>query len=889
MEYFVSGYFLKNTYFLALIAIFVICEVILAMPANPVAFDARQPDGKKIRLHIRGDERFHWFEDVEGYPVVRDKKRYAYGKLDRNGRLEATALTVGTDNPKAAGMKKKVLFPTEPLRTLGLSVMSGEEPTISPAKVQPTGTVKNLVVLCLFSDHTVENDARLEGDYDILFNQVGGDPTLAPTGSVKDYYLENSYDVMTLESTVMAWVTLPHSEAYYADGSDGMGDYPANSQGMVEDALDALNLVDPQVDFSQFDKDGDGYIDAITFIHSGYGAESGGGGGDWIWSHRWGLDSHEWTSTEGVKVNDYHTEPALWGTSGTNIVRFAVIAHELGHFFGLPDLYDTDGSGSGIGSWGIMANSWGFDNSQLHPPHFSAWSKIELGWVTPTVIDTPGTYTASQVETNRQIYRIDNGYPSGEYLLIENRQPTGIETKIPQGGLCIYHIDEQADDDTEGYPGQSGWPSNGNHYRVSLLGADGDYDLENGSNQGDAGDVYHGGGVSELSPMTVPNTDAYQSGNIIVTDNTIMNVSPAGVSMTFTYEDGIIPLPPEAFDMDVFTDINAPLTINLKSFDDSRPDPPSAVTCRIISLPNHGSLTDKHGVVINSVPHVLANYENEVIYTPRWNCRHAAAFGFVVNDGGTVPDGGDSNEATVTVNVVDLLYSANMDTDPGWTFNGHIGLPDWQWGVPGGMGGAHGNPDPTSGFTGANVIGYDISDESNGGDYAEIDSTEWAMTPAIDCSGVNNIQLRFYRWLNIEESDYDHAYIEISNDGSNWNLVWENSSEITDSTWMQQTYDISAFADDQATVYLRWGMGPTDRGWHYSGWNIDDVMVMAVNPVELDGDFDLDCDVDPDDLMILLDHWLETCPECDGTDLSDDGVVDLRDISILAQNWLSEV
>ncbi|MCF7954647.1 MAG: hypothetical protein K9M75_02480, partial [Phycisphaerae bacterium] len=238
---------------------------------------------------------------------------------------------------------------------------------------------------------------------------------------------------------------------------------------------------------------------------------------------------------------------------------------------------------------------------------------------------------------------------------------------------------------------------------------------------------------------------------------------------------------------------------------------------------------------------------------------------------------------------VDLLYSANMDTDPGWTFTGHSSLPEWKWGVPGGMGGAHGYPDPTSGFTGANVIGYDISANYNGGDYGRIESTEWATTPAIDCSGVSDVVLSFYRWLNVEDPAYDHAYIEISNDGLNWNTVWENPSEITDSSWMQQTYDISAFADGQATVYLRWGMGPTDWAWNYSGWNIDDVMVMAVNPVKMDGDFDLDCDVDPEDLMIMLNHWLETCTECDGTDLVEDGVINMRDLAILAQNWLSGV
>ena len=155
---------------------------------------------------------------------------------------------------------------------------------------------------------------------------------------------------------------------------------------MVEDAL---NLADALVDFGQFDQDNDGYVDAIDIIHSGYGAETGSGGGNWIWSHKWSLwalAGGEWTSKDNnanavkVKVYDYHTEPALWGTSGTGITRIGVICHETGHFFGLPDLYDTDQTSEGIGSYCLMANSWGFDGTQQHPPHFSAWCKTQLGW-----------------------------------------------------------------------------------------------------------------------------------------------------------------------------------------------------------------------------------------------------------------------------------------------------------------------------------------------------------------------------------------------------------------------------------------------------------------------------------------------------------------------------
>jgi M6 family metalloprotease-like protein len=82
--------------------------------------------------------------------------------------------------------------------------------------------------------------------------------------------------------------------------------------------LDQNNLVD----FSQFDNDNDGFIDAVTFLHSGYGAEWGGTDQygafytDRIWSHKWGLGAQKFTSSSGVKVGDYHISPAVWGKSG---------------------------------------------------------------------------------------------------------------------------------------------------------------------------------------------------------------------------------------------------------------------------------------------------------------------------------------------------------------------------------------------------------------------------------------------------------------------------------------------------------------------------------------------------------------------------------------------
>lgn len=508
----------------------------LAVPASPFSFSDVQPDGSHVTLHIRGDEHFNWTENTDGFTVVRDAGgRYVYARLGADGRLEATGFEVGKADPRALGLTRRIL-PAPAVRAqsrlTGASPLIGEAAT-PPEAVLPVGNVKNMVIMIRFSDH-VGRPLPSSADIDTLFNAVGGDAQLAPTGSVKDVYLENSYGQMTLNSTVFGWIDVPNTEAYYANGQSG-------DSTLWEALRHALDVVDQTVNFNDFDTDNDGNIDAIAFIHSGYGAEWGGtdqygaSTPNRIWSHRWAIQQPAWSSNDGVQVSDYHISPGVWGTSGSDIGRIGVISHETGHFFGLPDLYDTDGSGEGIGSYGMMANSWGFDGSQLYPPHFSPWSKEILGWLTPTILSSSGSYSLPEVEFSSTVYRVDNGYPQDEYLLIENRQPVGFDGAMPQGGLVVWHIDETTGFNTEGYPGQGGWPGNGNHYRVAVLQADGNYDLERGNNRGDAGDVYHGGGVTEISPTTTPNTDAYQNGNIVVTGNTLSGIAAASANMAFTF------------------------------------------------------------------------------------------------------------------------------------------------------------------------------------------------------------------------------------------------------------------------------------------------------------------------------------------------------------------
>ncbi len=99
--------------------------------------------------------------------------------------------------------------------------------------------------------------------------------------------------------------------------------------------------------------------------------------------------------------------------------------------------------------------------------------------------------------------------------------------------------------------------------------------------------------------------------------------------------------------------------------------------------------------------------------------------------------------------------------------------------------------------------------------------------------------MKFWRWLGVETSTYDHAYIKVSNDGAIWTTVWENTEEVADSDWNLIEIDISEIADNQSSVYVKWTMGETDGGWQYCGWNIDDVKILGYESNGIDDNYEL--------------------------------------------------
>ncbi len=200
--------------------------------------------------------------------------------------------------------------------------------------------------------------------------------------------------------------------------------------------------------------------------------------------------------------------------------------------------------------------------------------------------------------------------------------------------------------------------------------------------------------------------------------------------------------------------------------------------------------------------------------------------GFVSFQNTTTGEGNATREVQLTVGQRDLAVSFNMDHNPGWSMEGA-----WEWGVPAGAAAEYGGPDPTSGSTGANVLGYNLQ-----GAYGNLMAATDLTSSPINCRGLQQVRLRFQRWLGVEVARYDHAILSISNDGNEYHTVWANpeSSEVADVAWTEVEYDISPWADDEATVFLRWTMGTTDDSYVYCGWNIDDVQLWAFGEIIVD-------------------------------------------------------
>ena len=389
-----------------------------------------------------------------------------------------------------------------------------------------------LVVLVNFQDSVLRHTQQ---DFDHWLNQPGYSEN-GGTGSVKDYYRDNSMGQFIPNFKVVGPYTLSQPTAYYGGNSSTTNGTDTNPRDMVKEAVELAKKNNPDLDFRQFDNDGDGIMDNCYVIYAGY-SEASTANGDDIWPHSWYLDDN--TTIDGVQVHDYSCSAELVGMPGAPVVPsmdgIGTFTHEFGHVLGLKDMYDTDdtSNGKGIdpGAYSLYA-SGSYNNDSRTPPCLMAFERMQMGWMKEdediVEVKNPEDVTLTTIADNKA--RFINCQPdrtSGtgmEWFILENRQQTGWDKYIPGHGLLITHYD-YTDEMKKDWWDINGPNNSAKHRCMYIVPADG---IDNEVTR--SGDTYPGKSANtsftdttspsslnwEKEPVNVPITNIMeQDGNVM--------------------------------------------------------------------------------------------------------------------------------------------------------------------------------------------------------------------------------------------------------------------------------------------------------------------------------------------------------------------------------------
>jgi M6 family metalloprotease-like protein len=482
---------------------------------NPV--EHVQPDGTVAVTRMFGDARYSYLETLDGYTVQLNQKTgfYEYVKRGPDGKFRLTGLIVGKNDPAITGLDKHVREAPEIVKeSIGASAPEAVPPGPTKNGYFPSsGVLPALVIPAYWNDDDDTTATVSRDELDTLFND-----SASTAKSVYNYYKTVSYGAVDFLFIVHEWIELPEDQTVYA----------TNPEQAVTDAIDILMQEDettsfPGSVFDPFDIDGDGILEPVIIVHQGFGREETQNPND-IHSHFSWLDPpYDVDTSASAEVSDKQVVehlivPELLYDRGNDggIITAGVICHELGHAFGLPDLYYQDfqgNTGSAVGSWALM--DYGpynqVDRVGDTPAEMIAWSRRQLGWVDPPSVPNGMQIIVPTLGAELPFLEInpfalvipqdvgvrDGGFtfepssPTVQYLLMENRFPINFDEALPGPGMLLYRIN---DDDliwsgdlrySLPYPNLDG-------QMVSLLQADGQDDIARMVNQGDPADPFPG-------------------------------------------------------------------------------------------------------------------------------------------------------------------------------------------------------------------------------------------------------------------------------------------------------------------------------------------------------------------------------------------------------------
>ncbi len=487
----------------------------MSMPFVNAEFVFTQPDGTRLRVRGTGDQHHAVFKTPDGYTVVRDQASgfYHYARLSDDGEtLVPTGIRAATAEPRLlnispgaqpptipdAGLPRRSLSRWEIRRRERQSAMhiSVTANMAAPPRRVIVGQYVGLCLLVQFPDVPGTISAAEVEAYCNKENYSG----FGNNGSVRDYFFDNSDGKLTYTNIVAPYYTTKHPRSYYIDKKVA---FPSRAQELVGEAL-AYHVANG-FDFSRLSADGGHYVYAVNVFYAGDVVNNYVEG---LWPHSWHL-SAPFDVGAGRFANDYQI------SNMGNELTLGTFCHENGHMIcDFPDLYSPSDGWNGVGGFCLMCYG-GMSPNEKNPTHICAYLRHTAGWTSASSVISPRLDYSLRAGRNEFAIFSKN---HAEYFIVENRERTGRDGGLSDGGLAIWHVDESGSNYDVG-------DSPSKHRECTLIQADGNQSIDDGT------DLYPDGGNNKLSDTTTPNSKWLDGSN---SGLDLQNISSAGPNVTFS-------------------------------------------------------------------------------------------------------------------------------------------------------------------------------------------------------------------------------------------------------------------------------------------------------------------------------------------------------------------
>ena len=436
---------------LTIMAMLLGVAIFYARPAYRSITRVSQPDGSTVDVRLVGDEYLHYNVTTDGYSLIRrDDGAFVYAQLNDEGQLEPTTMLAHDVNERSTEEHKYLkkvgrLLPqpttqAEQMRNQN-QVQRARMLSQRRAALYDYSQFRGLVLLVEYNDCPFRyNDyADIMEDMINADNYTGNNRTnissygIRCTGSIRDYYRDNSDGIFVPTFDVVGPVKVDRSQ-YYIN----------SMRNATQLMVDACTAADSLVNFSDYDVDGDGMVDMIYFIFSGLGSYIQGNDSRLLWPHQYDISYDRNVRMDGVRLGRYACSTELFGTNEWSVLEgIGTMCHEFSHVLGLPDFYDTgnqyDGECVTPDTWSVMAT--GADHNYGRTPcGFSLFERYALGFATPQLISTEGIFSLEALNKSNTGYRLNTPVRK-EFFMIENRQKSKWDSALPGHGMLIFRVD----------------------------------------------------------------------------------------------------------------------------------------------------------------------------------------------------------------------------------------------------------------------------------------------------------------------------------------------------------------------------------------------------------------------------------------------------------------